>query len=143
MLQYKYNYFHISGVSFTIPENYYLETCPGLEMENGMLLYSPDEIFSVELNAENKEAPSDYSLTHYLENCELIRPSAPFLNNGLSGHIVLYKTKGHTHCEITFDLGNCDPNMFQVVFDFPADFDVVSFINSEEFQRIMRCVKAA
>lgn len=144
MLLYRDGQFHISGVSFAIPDNYYLETCPGLEMENGMLLYSPDEVYSVELSAENSEHPSEVALKCTLESFDLISPIAPFQNNGLSGHIMLYKTKQYIHCEIKFDLDeDCEPNMFQVLFEFPAGFDVASFVNGEEFQRIMRCVKAA
>lgn len=107
MLFYKDGRFHAYGVSFQIPDGFYLETCPDEQYDNGFMLYPPDRSFWVQLMVcgdcmdTQKEFEYTFSDIMSLRSQEGI---TPVCLDGLSGHQAIYTIWGRPYYEIRLNL---------------------------------------
>jgi len=95
MLQYKKGRLYCQGVSFEIPENFYLETNGEMMFENGMVFISPDEKIWVEFAIFKSDMSSEEGLQSLINESDsfvVIDTVTPVTINGLSGHYCYYKT---------------------------------------------------
>lgn len=107
MLLFKNGKFHVSGVSFAIPDGFYLETEADEIWSNGFQLYAPDRRYTVELRAEESEMTTGEELESILREgeYEILLPVGPVEVNGLAGHHAVYLSSGYGFYEIRLDLG--------------------------------------
>lgn len=110
MLQYKKGRFHCEGVSFEIPENFYLDTDCDISYENGLEFITPDEKMVIEYDITDYDGSTEKELQKLFRNGSyiVIEPITPVLINGLKGHKCCYRTSKESfyevHLEITEEL---------------------------------------
>jgi len=93
MLQFKDGRFHAYGISFQLPEGFYLDTAPDLESECGIVAWSPGEDYQVEWDfVEEKEDPPTFFQRFFLpgSGMELLSKIEPCALNNLAGCKVIY-----------------------------------------------------
>ena len=102
MLQYKKGRFHCKGVSFEIPENFFLDTYCDITYENGLELISPNEKMVVEYNICDFDGSTEEELQKLLrgDSFVVIEPITPVLINGLVGHQCSYRTSSENYFEV-------------------------------------------
>ncbi|MBQ4624317.1 MAG: hypothetical protein IJB51_07240 [Clostridia bacterium] len=94
------------GVSFQIPDGYFIDLVPGIEFDNGVRLLSPDESFSVELRVEEDCEGAVKELTSVLNDLEPVEICSvePITMNGLSGYHATYRCLRYQFYEAWFDV---------------------------------------
>lgn len=106
MLQYVNHRFHSKGVSFQIPDGYFLNSEPGEEKDDMLYLYAPDKSFHVMMQIEEDCDGSADELETVLDDmaATVVYPISPVAVNGLSGHHTTYRTKRTQYYEVWFDI---------------------------------------
>ena len=106
MLQYINHRFYCRGISFQIPDGYFLDSTPGEESDNTIRLYAPDESFAVELRVEEDCDGSQAELASVIHDLTptVVYPIAPITVNGLSGHHATYRNRRTQYYEVWFDI---------------------------------------
>lgn len=102
MLLYKNNRFHIGGVSFIIPDGFYVRTDPPVEYENGFYLVAPDSSYQLSVNACNTPSPALKELRSFFREKEI----SPFQWNNLTGYVGKTRYKTEEFAETQFDLAS-------------------------------------
>ena len=143
--------FQKHGLSFSTPEGYYYESNPETIHEDGIVFVSEDGSKTLNFDFLICRYKSCNSLDHLFErdflgyiNFNRLTPITPIIFNGLLGHHVLYKGSDSPdepttqYYEIHFDLGECeDCNLLFALRVNYFEGDIVSYVQSEEFQRIL------
>lgn len=108
MLQYINHRFHFGGISFKIPDGYFLDSTYGEESDNTIHLYSPDESFALELRVQEDCDGSAAELESVISDLTptVVYPIAPLAVNGLSGHHATYRNRRTQYYEAWFDIEN-------------------------------------
>ena len=106
MLQYINHRFHFEGISFQIPDNYFLDSTPGEESENTIHLCAPDESYGVEIWVEEDCDGSEAELASVISDLTptVVYPIAPLVINGLCGHHATYRNRRTQYYEAWFDI---------------------------------------
>ena len=106
MLQYINHRFHFEGISFQIPDNYFLDSTPGEESENTIHLCAPDESYGVEIRVEEDCDGSEAELASVISDLTptVVYPIAPLVINGLCGHHATYRNRRTQYYEAWFDI---------------------------------------
>ena len=106
MLQYKNHRVHFEGVSFQIPDGFFLDSTYGEESDNTIHLYSSDETFTLELRVEEDCDGAEAELESVISDLSptVVYPIAPITVNGLSGHHATYRNRRTQYYEAWFDV---------------------------------------
>lgn len=106
VLRYVNHRFIGRGVSFQIPDGYFIDLVPGIEIDNGVRLLSPDESFSVELRVEEDCEGAVKELSSVLNDLEPVEICSvgPIAINELSGYHATYRCLRHQYYEAWFDV---------------------------------------
>lgn len=94
MLQYKEGRFHFAGVSFAIPDGFFLDTGYNFQFE-GFAIVSPDEKVAVEIGFDEGRKDPKADLEHYFEpgsesDLDIRKTIEPTEVNGLKGYLGTY-----------------------------------------------------
>lgn len=135
--------FHLGEVQFRIPDGYFLETNPGLTMNDGIALYFPEQNCLIEISGErSRGADSKKVLEDFVEGFIQIAPIEPYSHNGLTGYVAIYKDRRiKQYCELLFDIENDKYELFRVYFEFPNGEDIVDFANHPIFIQVMQGIQ--
>lgn len=109
MLQYKNGRFYIGKASFALPDGFYVES--DIEITEGSAFCAWDsrrEYLFHWRYFQDCEGSAEELQKWFLPDCGLIPLSeiVPVAVNGLSGHMVLYRSYRPQYCEARFDLGD-------------------------------------
>lgn len=104
MLLYHNHRFHCNGISFEIPDGFYLETAPGTETEDKICLYSPDQEYDLGIGVERDCASSADELAICMRESRVIEPITPVVVNGISGHHAVYGYRRDQYYELRLDI---------------------------------------
>ena len=143
--------FQKHGLSFSPPDGYYYESNPETIHEDGIVFVSEDGSKTLNFDFLICRYKSCNSLDHLFErdflgyiNFNRLTAITPILFNGLLGHHVLYKGSDSPdepatqYYEIHFDLGECeDGNILFALRVNDFEGDIVNYVQSDEFQRIL------
>jgi len=127
MLLYENGCFHVGGVSFVILNGFFLKTDPELCLSDGILLYSPDKSYSIELGIVRQEKGTKEFLMDFLsdmEELQVIEPISRVELNGLYGHHVTYKAGRTAYYEARF--------MIPEDYDRYTQFAVLTTVRNKE-----------
>lgn len=131
MFQYKNHRFHFGGVSFQIPDGYFLNSEPGGVTDNFIQLYSPDHSLTVDIRVERDIDGVQAELQRMLDEFESIiaHPIAPLQINGLNGCHVTYLNRRSQTYEAWFELDA--ENALTLVLNTPGsilDIDTAALV---------------
>ena len=104
MLIYKQGRFWDEGVSFCIPDGFFLETDPDVNYERGIGAWNPTQTCLYMWVISDDEVGTREGLEK--ASCDFKRLSeiTPITLNGLSGHWVAYNTRFEEYYEVRFAL---------------------------------------
>lgn len=140
MLLYKNNRFHIGGVSFIIPDGFYVETAPPLINENGFCLFAPDQSYQLTVNAFTEPDCAYRSLRRLFREKEII----PFTWNALTGCFGRKSYTTEEYAEAQFDL---PPNpdgcsRLEIEISTPSCVGLGRVMASESYRLFMQNLRA-
>ncbi len=107
MLQFKNGKFLLCGVSFAIPNDFYLEYIPEADRDEGILLMSPDKkiTFGLYIDHECDNIEEDFQELFYEGSCMFQESEiCPTARNGLPGLAVSYGDAYSRYYESRFPL---------------------------------------
>ena len=108
MFQYKNHRFHFGGVSFQIPDGYFLDSGRTDESDILLRLHAPDQSHTIEIRIEKD---IDGILTEmqnmlYDFGADTVYPPAPLQMNDLTGCHATYQNRRSQSYEAWFELGS-------------------------------------
>lgn len=142
MLQYKQGRFHKSGASFRIPEGFFVEPCPELELPDGFEMHSPDDTYQVIVTFDDETEATDAILNHIFDEegaFKRLQPVAPLLINHLSGHYVIYRSQREQYYEARFQLERGIHLTLLIRTDNPRG--IKRLTDTDELREILRSVR--
>ena len=95
MLQYKNHRFYYEGVSFALPDGYYLDTNYGDGAEDVLVFWTKDMSLRIRIAIEREtKGPlaEIYAVIRDLEDCVVLEEPNETLSNGLTGYRIIYDT---------------------------------------------------
>ena len=107
MLRYEKGQFSLEGVSFTIPDGWYLDCSPDVIFVNGLELYPPDYACCVDIFLSyDRKSPEEELATLFAPDSQLklrgeIRPGSC---HGLTGCEAWYDSEGECYYEARFEI---------------------------------------
>lgn len=107
MFFYQKNRFYTDGLSFQLPEEFYLDTSSEEKSMDGITLYPKEETFELELMVVHDSMDAILELKRLFSEIpkfSLKEPITPFLQNGLSGGQVTYHCAGTLYYEMRFNV---------------------------------------
>lgn len=106
MLQYIGHRLSCDGVSFVIPDGFYMDSNTDEGVESGVSLLSPDHTYRLDIGIEHFVYPSQKELTDALRSMgyQVLSDIQPITVNGLHGHYAAYSSSQCQYCEVRFDL---------------------------------------
>ena len=127
MLLYKNGRFHGLGLSFELPEGFYLETEPDLCCELGLGAWTPDMRFYVDWQIDDQRQGTREELEGLFspDSGVMVHGSLePIEVNGLAGHQAAYRGNDREHWEFRLSPGD-DRQVAVVIYaaepDTPCD----------------------
>lgn len=107
MIHFEHGALCAAGISFRVPDGFFLETDPEDEaLPWGISLYAPDQSYNVRLYWEEDATGAEEELEDILDDGEyvILSPVAPLAVNDLEGFHVTYQSGGYGYYEARFDL---------------------------------------
>ena len=103
MIQYRNGRFHIPGMSFIVPDGFYLNTTPDTVSDNCLCLISPNKEYSVFIQAASSKGSTFEELRAILINAgeHTLVPESITIN-GIHGHHVKYTAGNERYYELRF-----------------------------------------
>ena len=124
MLQYKNHRFFYEGVSYAMPDGYYLDTNYGDGAEDSFDFWTKDMSLRIRIAIE-KETKGPLkeldSVIRDLEDCVVLEGPAPVLLNGLAGYSATYDTGRRQYCEIRFAISGDGGRQAELMLLFVGD----------------------
>lgn len=139
MLQYKNGRLYGNGVSFEIPEGFFIEPNPGVALMDGIMLFSPDKKFWVQYEFQKMESAHD-GLHVLLSDFEgtVLNPITPLEINGLNGYCASYLDGTYSYYEARFDILPEDSEHTTFLFIIGVRrFALDEILSSPEYQRAL------
>ena len=137
MLQWKDGRFHALGISFVIPDGFYLETEPETTHENGLSAWTSDMRCRVDWRIDEYDiSPHDGLNRLFSPNSGMIplREIERMNINGMSGCSALYETEVAQFFETRLK-GREGGQLIIIIQDHQKD--IVSFSRSKEIQAVL------
>ena len=107
MLLYKDGRFHAAGISFQLPDGFFLETCPEESYSNGFMLYPPEGDFWLQIIVSSDCMDAKKEFEFFFSDIVDLKPQTditPISLTGLSGYQAIYTGSGHTYYEIRLNV---------------------------------------
>lgn len=106
MIYFKNGRLNKNGMSFAVPDGFYLDTNAEEAREDGVRLMSFDEVYTVELLWEETEMEAWEELNDILDDGEfqVVFPIATVTVNGLKGAHATYHSGGYGYYELRLDI---------------------------------------
>ena len=139
MLQYIDHRFHCNGISFAVPDGFFLDDATEDGVENGLLLLSPDHAFRLGIGIEHCVFSSEKELTDMLENVGygIISRIQPISINSLTGHHAAYRGTRHQYYEARFDLSESENGTTALVLLVSTDKNILPLEKVTELIRVI------
>ena len=105
MLLYENHRFYFGGVSFAIPDGYYLDTNYGDGAENSLDFWTKDMSLRIRIAIEQETKGPLVELNSVirdLEDCVVLEGPDAILQNGLAGYKAIYDTGRRQYCEMRY-----------------------------------------
>lgn len=118
MLLYEQHRFHCEGVSFVIPDGYYLDTSPNDVQPDMLNLWRNGRNLHITLGIERKTRGPMQQLLSYIRDLEgtvRVGPE-PIQHGGLSGYWALYDADDTTYGEYRLHLSGKGENQTEFLF---------------------------
>ena len=143
MIQYKKGRFHYSGVSFVIPENYYIEPVTETISENTIELHSPDGNFILSFSIEETEESTIDTLYMLFDGkwgFSPLQTIKPLQIHGLVGHCAIYRGGKDQYYEARFSLP--ENKHFIIIIRASHNLNIMSSVSIEEINIILNCIQS-
>lgn len=116
MLKYKDGCFSSGNLAFSIPDGFFVETVGEVEIDDGFVLYSPDQSYSIMIQIAEMEGTTETELQDMLNDSgfHIVQPLAPISVNKLNGHYAIYQADNITYYEVRLAADEIDD--MQVMF---------------------------
>lgn len=139
MLLYKQGRFYTEGVSFLVPDGFYMETLAPVYFENGFMTRDTTKSHSYNWAAYPTEWRAKEELDKRVElDMRFIDPITPIQINGLSGYWLAFA--GATECyEAQFDLPG--HRLFMLLVDALGD-SIRDIMTTSDFKAVLRGIRA-
>ena len=124
MLLYKNHRFYFGGVSFAIPDGYYLDTNYGDGAENSLDFWTKDMSLRIRIAIEQEtKGPLEElkSVIRDLEDCVVLEGPDAILQNGLAGYKAIYDTGRRQYCEMRYTVSGTGDNQSELMLLFVGD----------------------
>ena len=124
MLLYKNQRFYFEGVSFAIPDGYYLDTNYGDGAENSLDFWTNDMSLRIRIAIEQEtKGPLKElnSVVQDLEDCVVLEGPDAILQNGLAGYKAIYDTGRRQYCEMRYAVSGTGDNQSELMLLFVGD----------------------
>lgn len=124
MLQYKNRRFYYEGVSFAMPDGYYLDTNYGDGAEDALDFWTRDMSLRIRIaiERETKGPLAELnSVIRDLEDCVVIEGPEAHLLNGLAGYKATYDTGRREYCEMRYVVSGDGNNLTELMLLFVGD----------------------
>ena len=144
MLLHKNGRFYGKKVSFLLPNGFYFEDDPDINVEHGFCAWPPEKDYLCSWNFYENCWGSEAELKNWLSpDCGFTPLSfiTPSLINGLSGHFLLYKSRESQYYEARFDLGDGEELSF-LVETKKRGRDICQIVKSPEFKAALEGIEA-
>lgn len=124
MLLHKNHRFYCEGVSFALPDGYYLDTNYGDSPEDSLDFWTEDESLRVRIAIE-RETKGPLAELNYvireLEDCTVLEGPEAILINGLVGYKATYDTDRTQYCEMRFAISGTGDNQTELMLLLVGD----------------------
>ena len=124
MLLHKNHRLFCEGVSFALPDGYYLDTNYGDSPEDSLDFRTEDESLRIRIAIERETkgplAELNYVI-HELEDCTVLEGPEAILLNGLAGYRAVYDTGNRQYCEMRFLVSGSGDNQTELMLLFVGD----------------------
>ena len=124
MLLYKNHRFYFEGVSFAIPDGYYLDTNYGDGAENSLDFWTKDMSLRIRIAIElETKGPlvELNSVIRDLEDCVVLEGPDAILQNGLAGYRATYDTGRRQYCEMRYAVSGGGSDQTELMLLFVGD----------------------
>ena len=124
MLLYKNHRFHCEGVSFAIPDGYYLDTNYGDGAEDSLDFWTEDESLRIRIAIERETKgplPELEFVIRELEDCTVMEGPDAILTNGLAGYRTVYDTGRRQYCEMRYAVSGSGNQQTELMLLFVGD----------------------
>ena len=124
MLQYKNHRFYYEGVSFALPDGYYLDTNYGDGAEDALDFWTKDMSLHIRIAIEHEtKGPLKElnSVIQELEECVVMEGPEANILNGLAGYRAIYDTGRRQYCEMRYAVSGADDNQTELMLLFIGD----------------------
>lgn len=124
MLLYKNHRFYYEGVSFAIPDGYYLDTNYGDGAEDALDFWTKDMGLRVRIAIEHEtKGPLQElnSVIQDLEDCVVLEGPEANLLNGLAGYRATYDTGRRQYCEMRYAVSGGGSDQTELMLLFVGD----------------------
>ena len=124
MLQYKNHRFYHEGVSFALPDGYYLDTNYGDGAEDALDFWTKDMSLRIRIaiERETKGPLAELnSVIRDLEDCVIIEGPGASLLNGLAGYEAIYDTGRRQYCEMRYTISEYENQQNEIILLFIGD----------------------
>ena len=121
MLQYKNHRFYYEGVSFALPDGYYLDTNYGDGAEDALDFWTKDMSLRIRIAVEHEtKGPLQElnSVIRDLEDCVVIEGPEANLLNGLAGYRATYDSGRRQYCEMRYVVSGAGDNQTELMLLF-------------------------
>lgn len=108
MLQFKNGRFYMGKASFVLPDGFYVKNDIEITDACTFCAWDPEQKYLFHWRyLQNCEGSAEELKKWFLPDCGLIPLSeiVPAAVNGLTGHMVLYRSHSSQYCEARFDMG--------------------------------------
>ena len=124
MLQYKNHRFYYEGVSFALPDGYYLDTNYGDGAEDALDFWTKDMSLRIRIaiEPETKGPLKELnSVIRDLEECVVMDGPEANILNGLAGYRAIYDTGRRQYCEMRYAVSGAGDNQTELMLLFVGD----------------------
>ena len=124
MLLYKNHRFYFEGVSFAIPDGYYLDTNYGDGAENSLDFWTKDMSLRIRIAIDQEtKGPLEElkSVIRDLEDCVVLEGPDAILQNGLAGYKAIYDTGRRQYCEMRCTVSGSGDNQSELMLLLVGD----------------------
>lgn len=139
MLMYKQGRLWTEGVSFCIPDGFFLETDPDVNYEMGIGAWNTTQSCLYMWVISDDEVGTRERLEEASCNFKLLSEITPITLNGLSGHWATYRTRCEEYYEVRFAL----PGKSQLALTVEKKGDnIKAVMDSQEFKIALEGIRA-
>lgn len=129
MLFYKNHRFHYEGVSFAIPDGYYLDTNYGDGAADALDFWTEDKSLRIRVAIEQETKGSLAELNSAirdLEDCIVLEGPEAILMNGLTGYSAVYDSGRRQYYEIRCAISGSGDQQTEIMLLFVGDTQLPS-----------------